>query len=121
MSDETDADLPPRIVDLQTSHPPRAPRQRTLQAAKVTYHDGAISLDCSVRDLSETGARISLPAGQVIPTNVVLIYPRTQTVYEAQVTWIKAPQFGLKFFGKYSMTEDLPKHLKYLKFAPVRT
>ena len=110
MSNETDADLPPRVA-----HSRRSLRQRTLQPGKITYREGAVTLDCTIRDFSETGARITVQNGQVIPTNVVLVYPRTQTAFEAQVAWIKAQQFGLKFVGTHQLTGDLPTHLKYLK------
>ena len=40
-----------------------APRRRTLLAAKLVCDDGWKALDCTVRDLSESGARIEIGGG----------------------------------------------------------
>jgi hypothetical protein len=104
---ESAADLPPRVVD-----PRKQARQRMLQVGKITYSEGAISLDCTIRDLSRTGARVTIPKGQIIPTKVVLIYPRLQNAYECEIAWIRAPQYGLKFLHIHTL-KDLSAHLKF--------
>jgi hypothetical protein len=40
---------------------------------------------------------------------------RTARVYEARVTWIKAPDFGLAFTNGYSLEQELPPELQFLK------
>jgi hypothetical protein len=109
MSDPNSPELPP-IAEARKS-----PRKRVILGAKVVYNEGSYSLDCRIRDLSEAGARIVLGPGLVIPTRVVLIDTRNAIAYEAEVIWLKAPEFGLKFLSTHSLRGDLPAHLRYLK------
>ena len=101
---------PPRVVNDR-----RALRKRTLLGGRVVYGDDNRVRDCTIRDLSEKGARIALAKGEVIPTRVFLIDKRAATVYEARVTWIKAPDFGLRFVNSYSLEGDMPSGLNFLK------
>ena len=102
------SNLPPRVVDER-----RSTRTRTLLAGKVVYGDGR-SYDCTIRDISQMGARITLANGQTIPTHVFLIDRRAAIAYEARVSWIKAPHFGLAFGTAYNLETELPSQLKYL-------
>jgi len=105
------ADLPPRVVNQRG-----APRRRTLFGGKVVYgEDGQHVCDCTIRDLSETGAKIAIAKGACIPTRVYLIDRRTPIAYEAKVSWIKAPDFGLTFLNTHSLEGDVPAELAYLK------
>jgi hypothetical protein len=83
-------------------------------AGKVVYGGGGTALNCTIRDLSEAGAKIRLARGECIPTRVFLIERRTATAYEARVKWIKAPDFGLAFTNAYNLEQPLPAHLRYL-------
>jgi hypothetical protein len=82
-------------------------------AGKVVFSDGKV-LDCTIRNISETGAKITLARGECVPTRVILIDRRTATAYDARVRWIKAPDFGLAFVNEYSLEPKLPAELRYL-------
>ncbi|HXJ00782.1 MAG TPA: PilZ domain-containing protein [Micropepsaceae bacterium] len=101
---------PPRVVDER-----RAARKRTLLSGKVIYGEDNRVRDCTIRDLSQSGARIALARGEVIPTRVFLIDRRSASLYEARVTWIKAPDFGLTFMNAYSLDRELPPELRHLE------
>jgi hypothetical protein len=102
-------ELPP-VVDAR-----KTPRKRVILGGKVVYNEGSYTTDCRIRDLSDGGARIVLSPGIVIPTRVVLIDTRNSTAYEAEVVWMKAPDFGLKFLATHALRGGLPPHLLYLK------
>jgi hypothetical protein len=110
MAQPDSADLPPRVVNQR-----KTPRKRTLLGGKVVFGDGQHVRDCTIRDLSETGARIAIAKGEVIPTRVFLIDRRTPIAYEATVSWIKAPDFGLTFLKTHSLKGEVPPELDYLK------
>ncbi len=93
----------------------KSARKRVLLGGKCVYNEGAFSLDCRIRDLSEGGARITLPAGQVLPTRVILIDMRDRVAYEAEVVWFKPAECGLKFLNKFSLRSELPPAMAYLK------
>ncbi|MEA2825558.1 MAG: hypothetical protein QOF03_2040, partial [Alphaproteobacteria bacterium] len=110
MAQPDSADLPPRVVNQRG-----APRKRTLLGGKVIYGDGQQVRDCTIRDISETGARIAIAKGEVIPTRVFLIDRRAPIAYEATVSWIKAPEFGLTFLKTHALKGNIPAELDYLK------
>jgi len=98
----------------------RPARQRTCLNGKLAYGDGifapdgALSLDCAIRDLSEGGARIVLAKRQPIPVNLYLIVVKFAVAYHASVVWLNYPARGLKFSEKYDLTAPLPVELRFL-------
>ena len=109
MSSAESSDLPPRVVNQR-----RQQRNRTLLAGKVVYSKGGFIKTCRIRDLSETGARIVLPAGESLPGKVFLLECKKPVAHEAQVSWIKAQEFGLRFLNTYQLKKELPEELTYL-------
>ena len=106
---------PPRM------HAERRPRHRTYLNGKLIYGedmflpDGAFSLDCVVRDMSEAGARITLNKTQPLPIDVFLIVVKFCVAYRAKVMWMEFPARGLKFSQTYPLSSDLPEELKFLR------
>jgi hypothetical protein len=98
----------------------RSPRQRTCLNGKLAYGDGifapdgALTLDCAIRDISEGGARIVLAKRQPIPVNLYLIVVKFAVAYHASVVWLNYPARGLKFSEKYDLTGSLPVELRFL-------
>jgi hypothetical protein len=108
MADPNSPELPP--IEQRKS-----PRKRVLLGAKVVHSEGAYTVDCRIRDLSEDGARIVLGPGVVIPTRVVLVDTKNAMAYESEVVWLRPPEFGLKFLATHSVRGELPPHLRYVK------
>ncbi len=90
-------------------------RKRVLLGGKVVYNEGNASLDCTIVDVSETGARIRLPRGQGVPSHVYLIDIRNHRAHEATIAWLKPPLAGLRFEKSYAFDASLPERLGYLR------
>jgi hypothetical protein len=105
----------PDLPELPPIEGRKAPRKRVLLGAKIIYNDGSYSVDCRIRDLSDTGARVVLSASSIIPARVVLLDIRNSIAYEAEVVWMKSPEFGLRFLSKHLLRGQLPPQLMYLK------
>jgi hypothetical protein len=100
---------------LRTVKPRGSERKRVLLAGKIANANGAQVVNCTIRDLSETGARVS-PAGDVvIPQHCYLVVGKGGGVFEAEIAWIKLPQYGLKFERRIPLDDTLPPHLQFLK------
>lgn len=91
-----------------------AARQRVLFGGKIVHGDGAFSVDCTIRDLSESGAKITLGQRVSIPNDVYFIELRLGVAYAAQVAWRRTPNFGLRFVKRIDLA-TAPKELDYLK------
>ncbi len=84
-----------------------AKRKRVLLGGKIVYGDGAFTYDCSIRDLSEAGARIGIPGAVVLPKHFYLIDLRQAAGYDCEVVWRNATQTGVTIRNAFSLA-DLP-------------
>jgi hypothetical protein len=92
-------------------------RQRVLVGGLIVTRNGTQSWDCSVRDLSETGAKIRVAPGQVIPEHCYFIQLKDGIAYEANVEWLNVPEIGLKFLNSHQLrnsTDPKYEHLRQL-------
>ncbi len=70
-----------------------APRHRVLKGAHIEFGGGAI--DCTVRNLSETGAALDVTSPLGIPTEFTLV---TGTEHiPCRVVWRKEKRIGVAF------------------------
>lgn len=77
------------------------PRQRALKGALiVTGHTGAY--DCVVRNLSEDGAKLTLPSTIGIPDTFSLMLPAEQRMAPARAIWRTGTEIGIAFAGPFA-------------------
>lgn len=72
-------------------------RKRLLLTGVVVSTDGQRSFDCTIRDLSETGARIVAAKGAKLPANFYLINMRDRVAYEARPVRNAGSEAGIAF------------------------
>jgi hypothetical protein len=89
-------------------------RQRSYLGGKLVYGD-YFSLDCVVRDITTSGAKLQLPEGQAVPDKVYLVDLKTAIAYDAHVVWRRYPLIGVAFDHQYGLTEAATPHLRILK------
>ncbi|MDE1940035.1 MAG: PilZ domain-containing protein [Alphaproteobacteria bacterium] len=105
----------PECPTLSPEDARREARKHVLLGGKVVYRGGAASLDCTILDLSASGARIRIGRGQAIPSRFHLIDIRNRTAYDAAVVWLNPPLAGLRFDVGYPLGSSLPTALGYLR------
>jgi hypothetical protein len=88
-------------------------RQRVLLGGKLVYGASDFSVDCTIRDLNETGARVRLGANILVDDRVWLIHFRAAVAYWSIVAWRKPPELGLEFLEKVDLRQPLsgPRHI----------
>jgi hypothetical protein len=72
-------------------------RRRVLLAGKIVQGAGAFSSDCGIRDLTEDGARIRLPAPVPVGEDFYLLEMRNGRAYHAEVRWRSDSEIGVSF------------------------
>ncbi len=103
------------------AYEPRPPRRRTCLNGKLVYGDGifapdgAFTLDCTIRDLSESGAKVTIFRRQPLPPDLYLIVVKSGIAHRARVVWLDFPARGLKFSASYQLDAALPDDLKFLR------
>jgi hypothetical protein len=82
---------------LQTGSERRVmPRRRVLKAAKIFINDGVSVFDCTVHDISASGARVSLGLFQVLPRQFELVVNDLGKHY-CELVRIDGNEYGLRF------------------------
>ena len=73
-------------------------RQRSLKAAKVVLSDWT-TIDCTLRDLSDKGARLVFPGATSLPEEFRLIIVAAETVRPVRLLWQRGLSAGVAFAG----------------------
>ncbi len=87
------------------------PRIRTFLEGQIVSGDGFISVGCTIRDLSLTGARVTVSHEARLPPPVALMLLRDGLLFDAAVAWRRGDETGLVLKGQHDLYTDL---------APVR-
>jgi PilZ domain len=76
-----------------------APRRRMLKSGKVAYADRHVTVDCLVRDMSATGARLRMEGSVSAPDTFELLIPLDGLEANCQVVWRAGADLGVKFLA----------------------
>ncbi len=74
-----------------------AKRQKVLKSAKIIFNRNQSVVDCTVRDLSATGAKLLSPNAGMVPDEIRLLLTQDNTIREARVVWRKSDMLGVHF------------------------
>ena len=91
----------------------------------VIHSNGRHIFRCTIRDLSEKSARVSVPIDVLLPERLYLIHLRDRAVYDADVIWFDGREVALALrrtvpFGQLNQPE-LVFLRKIRKKSPHRT
>ncbi len=75
-----------------------AGRRRMLKQGKVILTDWTV-LDCIVRDISETGARLAFGGPTSLPKEVRLLVVSSNEMFPGEVAWQRGLNAGVYFTG----------------------
>ena len=85
------AESPVSVIERRGS-----PRRRTLKQARAVFGDRA-TIDCTIRDLSETGARLVFAAATQLPEYFSLLLVSAERRFDVRVVWRKGLAVGVCF------------------------
>jgi hypothetical protein len=77
-------------------------RIRTFLKGIVYYDNRRASIECTIRDLSDTGARIAFATLVTVPDNIELHIPQKQSTFPAQVRRRDGYEIGVSFQNQRS-------------------
>jgi len=80
------------MTDKRTS-----PRLRSFLKGRVLFNGGQNSLDCLIRDMSTTGARLELSASVTLPDRFDLYLPHRDETCKVHIQWRRDTQIGVAF------------------------
>ena len=82
------------------------PRRRVFKGAKIIFADGAMVVDCVIRNLSVGGARLDVPATLALPHAFTLLDVQADRRYIATVAWRRGDQMGVEFSDPPEDTDE---------------
>ena len=80
-------------------------RQRVLKGAKILI-DRTIVIDCTVRNVSETGACLQLPSPVGVPNRFEVMIGPDNAPRPCQLIWRSANQIGIAFTLRLRKSSD---------------
>ena len=93
----------------------KADRRRTLKAAVAAFNDNFVTLDCRVRNISETGCHLRGERVHALPDAFKLMIELDGLAADCRVVWRNPTDLGVKFEG--STRKVIPK--RYQSVQPV--
>ena len=72
-----------------------APRRRLLKSGKISF--GGSTIDCTVRNFSETGAALDVVSPIGIPEHFTLLIEADHVDFPCHVVWRKPSRIGVRF------------------------
>jgi hypothetical protein len=83
--------------DAEPKGPQAAARVRTFLKGIVYFDNRRVSAECTIRDLSDTGARLLFASPVSVPDNIELHIPQKQTTFPARVRRREQNEIGISF------------------------
>ena len=102
----------PTVSPAATTEGRASERTRTFLKAVIEFNNGAAKLDCTVKNISATGARIDIAASVNLPKEFNLQIPHRGEVLRVQMVWREKSSIGVSF---------LPASQKAQTAQPART
>jgi PilZ domain-containing protein len=71
-------------------------RKRTFLGGRLAFQARYATLDCTIRNLSDTGARIAVDGSAILPDEFDFTLTRNDRAYRARLVWRDADAAGLE-------------------------
>ncbi len=85
-------------------------RRRTILGGRI-YNDDGDAWDCTIKDLSEAGAKVRTDAALENGTCVDLKVNKFEDLRRAEVIWVRGSEAGLRFLVKIDRVPESMRRL----------
>lgn len=93
----------------------RAGRHRALLAGKLANEDATTTIDCIIRNISDTGAMIETSTPHLIPNQMHLVQIKEGVAWDVEVIWRRGNRIGLSLGDRHDLRENTEKQLRALR------
>ncbi|UHC19091.1 PilZ domain-containing protein [Methylobacterium currus] len=98
----------------------RETRLRTFLKGRIVFNNGNSSMDCLVRDISASGARLMLSQTATLPDGFDLVIPAKDRTHKATLRWRKADSVGVTFAEEAVRPPSAPDATPAVLLARIR-
>src|SRR5262249_31681153 len=89
----------------------RVSRQKSFLSGCVYFSSRRTPIDCLVRDVSATGARLIFPGPVNLPDQIYLYIPKKDETFSALVHWHRGDEVGIAFGSKAARSRSADAQL----------
>ena len=82
----------------------RAKRNTTLKKGKIVFNNAMCTVECTIKDLSSTGAGLELPLWEDLPEDFVLVIAGGPS-RQCEVAWSANNRLGVQFKESEAVAE----------------
>ena len=93
----------------------KAPRNRCFLACTVVYGPHDITVPATVRDISDFGARITLPPFTPLPPTFRILMKQSGRCHEARTAWRRGEVLAVEFISDIDMTSQVDESVRLLR------
>jgi hypothetical protein len=86
----------------------KAARSRTLLGGVIAFNNRASTMDCQVRNLSASGAKVTFSNTAVVPDQFDLKIARKERSFRARMIWRAPNEAGVAFLSEYDQNVPVP-------------
>ncbi len=72
-----------------------------FKAGIVSYQNGSLTCDATVKDLTSMGAKLQIDNKQIVPDKILLTIPVDGVSIECEVRWRCENKLGVGFIGEW--------------------
>lgn len=101
-------------VQVETEQRRQTSRQRCLFSCRIVFGSEAFTLDCTIRDVSDAGARIRLPTSMSLPSSFRVIL-RDGMCQEAETVWRRGQELGVRFLAPVDLHDPTDASVRLLR------
>lgn len=90
-------------------------RRKAIARGRLVLMHTSETISVTIRDLSDSGARVAVPDGCKVPAEAYLIELESGKAHEAAVVWRRSREIGLDFRRSLVLDATTPRDLSYLR------
>jgi hypothetical protein len=87
-------------------------RSRCLKEGKIIFGNGTFVVECTIDNISETGAHLRITGTSPLPKEFLLVEPSRNLVHKAEVVRRTARGVGVKFNGLFEDRQAAEAYLR---------
>lgn len=98
----------------------KAERVKSLLKAKIVFNNRMTSIDCIIKNISNSGARVSIDNTVSIANEFDLEIPLKGKSYRAFMKWRDRDSMGVEFIDGPAEVDNTPTHTRQLELENTR-
>jgi len=93
----------------------KAIRHRCFLACTVVYGPNDLTVASTVRDISDAGARLSLPPFTVLPPTFRVLMKQSGRCYEVRTAWRRGEILAVEFLSDVDLSSQADESVRLLR------